>query len=64
MGGGASGLEISWAVEGEDIRPEPGKCCSASSYRVPDLDLNTGELTETKSCCTIMPSSYPKGPQK
>jgi hypothetical protein len=47
-GRNASELEISWVVEGKEIHPEPGKCCSASSCRVLGSDLNAGDLTETE----------------
>lgn len=47
-GGNTSGLEVSWVIEGEEIRPEPGKCCSASSCRAPGSDSNAGELTEAE----------------
>ena len=45
-GKGTSGLDFSWSVEEEELPPEPGKCCSASSCQVPGSKSNSGSLTE------------------
>ena len=45
---GTSGLEISWVVEGEEVQPEAGKCCSASSCRAPGSGLGASFLTDAE----------------
>lgn len=47
-GRNTSGLDVLWVIKREEIRPEPGKCCSASSCRGPGSDLNAGFLTEAE----------------
>lgn len=42
------GPEISWVAKGEEICPEPGKCCSALSCRASGSDLNAGDPTKTE----------------
>jgi len=46
--GDTRGFEISWVVEGEELRPEAGKCCSASCCQAPGSDLNAGFLTDAE----------------
>jgi len=42
------GLEISWVVEGEEIQPKAGECCSSSFCRAPGSDSNGGFLTDAE----------------
>ena len=42
------GLDVSWVVEGKDVQPEAGKCCSSSSCRAPGSNSNVGYLTNTE----------------
>ena len=44
----ACGLDVCWVVEGEEVQPEAGKCCSSSSCQVPGSDSNPGCLTDAE----------------
>jgi hypothetical protein len=42
------GLDVLWVVEGGEVQPEAGKCCSSSSCRAPGSDSNAGCLTDVE----------------
>ena len=46
-----SQLEVSWVVRGEEVHPDPGKCCSASSCQ-PGSDSSADDLVGIKKATT------------
>jgi hypothetical protein len=46
------GLDVSWVVEGEDIQPAAGKCCSASSCDPVGSDSDAGDPADAGEIAT------------